>query len=79
MLFRSNEVMEILMDLRPDVDFEKEKALVDDEILDSFDIISLVQELDEEFDITIKPADLIPDNFNSAEAIWALVEKLMEE
>ena len=63
----------------PDVDFEKEKALVDDEILDSFDIISLVQELDEEFDITIKPADLIPDNFNSAEAIWALVEKLMEE
>ncbi len=74
-----NEVMEILMDLRPDVDFEKEKALVDDEILDSFDIISLVQELDEEFDITIKPADLIPDNFNSAEAIWALVEKLMEE
>ena len=67
-----NEVMEILMDLRPDVDFEKEKALVDDEILDSFDIISLVQELDEEFDITIKPADLIPDNFNSAEAIWAL-------
>ena len=57
-----NEVMEILMDLRPDVDFEKEKALVDDEILDSFDIISLVQELDEEFDITIKPADLIPDN-----------------
>lgn len=74
-----NEVMEILMDLRPDVDFEKEKALVDDEILDSFDIISLVQELDEEFDITIKPADLIPDNFNSTEAIWALVEKLMEE
>lgn len=74
-----NEVMEILMDLRPDVDFEKEKDLVDDEILDSFDIISLVQELDEEFDITIKPADLIPDNFNSAEAIWALVEKLMEE
>lgn len=74
-----NEVMEILMDLRPDVDFEKEKALVDNEILDSFDIISLVQELDEEFDITIKPADLIPDNFNSVEAIWALVEKLMEE
>ena len=74
-----NEVMEILMDLRPDVDFEKEKALVDDEILDSFDIISLVQELDEEFDITIKPADLIPDNFNSAEAIWAFVEKLMEK
>lgn len=74
-----NEVIEILTDLRPDIDFEKEKTLVDDEILDSFDIISLVQELDEEFDITIKPADLIPDNFNSAEAIWELVERLMEE
>lgn len=74
-----NEVMEILMDLRPDIDFSKEKALVDDEILDSFDIISLVQELDEEFDITIKPADLIPDNFNSVEAIWELVERLMED
>ena len=74
-----NEVLEILEDLRPDVDFKEEKALVSDGILDSIDIISLVQELDEEFDITIKPADLIPENFNSVEAISKLVEKLMED
>lgn len=74
-----NEVMEILVDLRPDIDFKEEKALVSDGILDSLDIISLVQELDEEFDITIKPADLIPENFNSVEAISKLVEKLMED
>ena len=74
-----NEVLEIVEDLRPDVDFKEEKALVSDGILDSIDIISLVQELDEEFDITIKPADLIPENFNSVEAISKLVEKLMED
>ncbi|MDY2959391.1 MAG: acyl carrier protein [Hornefia sp.] len=74
-----NEVLEILTDLRPDVDFKEEKALVSDGILDSIDIISLVQELDDEFDITIKPADLVPENFNSLEAISKLVERLMED
>ena len=64
----NNEVLEILSDLRPDVNFKEEKALVGDGILDSIDIISIVRELDEEFDITIKPADLVPENFNSAEA-----------
>ena len=75
----NNEVLEILSDLRPDVNFKEEKALVGDGILDSIDIISIVRELDEEFDITIKPADLIPENFNAAEAISKLVEKLMED
>lgn len=75
----NNEVLEILSDLRPDVNFKEEKALVGDGILDSIDIISIVRELDEEFDITIKPADLIPENFNSVEAISKLVEKLMED
>ncbi len=73
------ELMEILEELRPDVDFEEEKGLIADGILDSFDIMSLVGSIDEEFDIKIKPNDLIPDNFNSAEAIWALIERLMEE
>lgn len=73
------ELMEILEELRPDVDFEEEKGLIADGILDSFDIMSLVGSIDEEFDIKIKPNDLIADNFNSAEAIWALVERLMEE
>ena len=73
------ELMGILKDLRPDVDFENEKALVTDGILDSFDIISLVSTLNDEFDITIRPANLVPENFNSAEAMYALIEKLQDE
>ena len=73
------ELMEILENLRPDVDFEKETALVTDGILESFDIVALVGELDETFDIEIKPNHLLPENFNSASAIWSLVEKLRDE
>ena len=72
-------VIEILSDIRADVDYESETALVDDNILESFDIVSLVSELADELDVTIRPKDLIPDNFNSAEAIAELVERLMEE
>ena len=74
-----DEVMRILEEARPDVDFEKETKLIDDEILDSFDIISIVGELNDEFDIEINVNDLLPENFNSAAAIFELVEKLMQE
>ena len=74
-----NELMNILEELRPDVDFENETGLIDNGILDSFDIVSLVGELNEAFDIEISPNDLIPENFNSAEAMFALVEKLQDE
>lgn len=73
------KVLEILEELRPDVDFENEESLVDGGVLDSFDIVALVGELNDEFDIEIKPSDLVPANFNSAKAINALVEKLMDE
>ncbi|MBQ3428617.1 MAG: acyl carrier protein [Mogibacterium sp.] len=73
------ELMEILEELRPDVDFAAEKSLVTGGILDSFDIISLVGNLNDAFDITIRPANLVPENFNSAEAMLALIEKLQEE
>ena len=73
------ELMEILEELRPDVDFEAEKSLVTGGVLNSFDIISLVSELNDTFDITIRPANLIPENFNSAEAMLALIEKLQDE
>ena len=74
-----NALMEILEQLRPDVDFENETGLIDNAILDSFDIVSLVGELNEAFDIEIGPTDLLPENFNSAAAILALVEKLQDE
>jgi acyl carrier protein len=73
------ELMEILEELRPDVDFENETGLIANGILDSFDIVSLVTALNDSFDIEIKPNDLVPENFNSAEAILALVEKQQEE
>lgn len=71
-------ILEILEELRPDVDFEKETKLIDDKILESFDIVSLPQAPDE-FDITIRPKDLVPENFNSVDAIEKLVKELVEE
>ena len=74
-----DELMEILEELRPDVDFENETALIDDGVLDSFDIVALVVELNDAFDIEIKPNNLVPENFNSAEAMMALIEQLQDE
>jgi len=74
-----DKVMEILKRMRPDVDFEKEKALVTDGVLDSFDVISLVSELNDEFDIEIASGDMLPANFNSAEAIYAMVKRLEDD
>lgn len=72
-------LLKILAELRPDVDFEGNQELVDSGELDSFDIVSLVGELCEEYDIEIGADDIVPENFNSAEAIWALVQKLQED
>ncbi len=73
------QLMDILEELRPDVDFTKETALIDDGILDSFDIVSLVGELNDTFDVRINVENLLPENFNSADAMLALVKKLAEE
>ncbi len=72
------KLMELLRELRPDVDFENETALVDDGILGSFDITSLVNELMDEFDIELDMADLEPESFNSAEAMWELIQSLRQ-
>ena len=72
-------ILEILEDIRPDVDFESETSLVDGNVLESFDIVSLVSELSDEFDITIRPKDLVPANFNSVDAMVELVNTLVEE
>ena len=73
------QIIAILNDINPDIDYENETSLIDYGLLDSFDIVSLVGELNDTFDITITVVDLIPDNFNSAAAIAALVEKLQCE
>ncbi len=73
------DIIKILNEVKPGVDFENEKNLIEEEILDSFDIVNLVSKLDEEFDIEITPADLVPENFSSAESIKKLVDRLQDE
>ena len=72
-------LLEILSELRPDVDFENETALITDGVLDSFDIVALVAELNDAFDIEIKPNNLIPENFNSVNAMMALIQQLQDD
>ena len=73
------ELLEIMGEVRPDVDFANETALIDDEILDSFDIISIVSEVNVAFDVEIDVNDLLPENFNSAKALYELIMRLQEE
>ena len=70
------KLLEILKSIRPDVDFENESALIDDGILDSFDVVSIISEIDNVFGVQIRITELDPENFNSAEAIWDLVQEL---
>lgn len=70
------KLLELLKSVRPDVDFENETALIDEGILDSFDVVSIISELDDQFDVQIRITELDPENFNSAEAIWKLVQEL---
>ena len=73
------KILEILSEINPNVDFMNEKALIDDKVLDSFDLISVISELNDAFDIEIDVEDLEPCNFNTVEAIAELVEKLTNE
>jgi acyl carrier protein len=73
------KLIEILCELHPDVDFATAEGLIDDGVLDSLDIVSLVSAIDTEFGVTIPAEEIVPENFNSAQALYALVEKLMDE
>lgn len=73
------ELKTILEEIRPDIDFENEKSLIDNGILDSFDIISMVGEINDCFGIEINVQYLLPENFNSMEAIYKLILKLQNE
>lgn len=73
------QLLEILNELHPDVDFETADDLIDGKILDSFDIVTLVAEIDSEFDVAIPAEELVPENFNSAEALYELIMRLSEE
>ena len=72
------KLIEILSSLHPEVDFEINTDLVDDGILDSLDIVTLVTEIHSEFDVAIPAEEIVPENFNSAEALMALINRLDE-
>jgi len=74
-----NELLEILQNLHPDVDFTSEKQLVDNGILDSFDIVTIVSDIADTFDVTVSADEIIPENFNSASALYALIETKLED
>lgn len=73
------KLLEILRDIDPDIDYETCEDLIDGHYLDSLSVISLVAELEDEFDITIPTVEIVPDNFNSAKAIWTMILRLQEE
>ncbi len=73
------KLLRILSEVKPGCDFENNKSLIDDGILDSFDIITLVGELSEQYDIEIGVENVLPENFNSVEAILNLIQRLQDE
>lgn len=73
------QLLEILRDIDPDVDFETEDNLIDGKVLDSFSIVTLIDTISEEFDIEISPKYLVPENFNSAAAMWGLIQRIRDE
>ena len=74
-----DRLLAMLSELHPDVDFENEDELIDDGILDSFDIVTLIAQIEQEFDVKIGAQHIVPENFNSAETIWNLICRLEEE
>lgn len=74
-----DKLIQILTDLHPEVDFYEETMLIDAGILDSFDIVTIVAEIDDVFDVQIPAEELIPENFNSAKALLTLVRRLAED
>lgn len=75
----TSRIIEILESVKDDLDYTKETALIDDELLDSFDVVAIIGSLSDEYDITISVDDMTPENFNSAEAIAQMVDRLIEE
>ncbi|MBO4266914.1 MAG: acyl carrier protein [Lachnospiraceae bacterium] len=72
------ELLELLQDVRDDIDFSKEDKLIDDKILTSFDIIQIIAAIDETFDVSIPATQIVPANFNSMQAMYDMIQKLSE-
>lgn len=73
-----DKLIGILRELNPDIDYMHEDALIDGGILDSFDIVTLVSEIDDVFSVEIPAEALTSDNFNSVKALYALIRRIKE-
>lgn len=74
-----DKLLALLKEIRPDVDFENEKELIDDGYLDSFDVVSIISEIDDTYGVQIRISELDPENFNSIEAMWNLIQKIKND
>ena len=72
-------LIELLEDVKEDVDYATCTTLIDDHVLDSFDILSIISALNDAYDISIPAAEIVPENFNSAASLLAMVERLLDE
>ena len=73
------KLIAMLEELNPEVDYQTEEHFIDNHLLDSLAILSLIGDIEDEFDVEVPTVEIIPSNFNSAKAIWALIQKLEEE
>ena len=74
-----DHMIELLEDVKGNVDYENCTKLVDDRVLDSFDILSIISSINDEFDVSVPAKDIVPDNFNSAQAMLDMVRRLVDE
>ena len=74
-----NEIIDILTELHDDIDFTIETGLIENGILNSLDIVSIITEINDRMDVRIPAEEILPENFDSAEALWALVQRLDED
>lgn len=73
-----NELLTILRELHPDIDFETTTGLVEDSVLTSLDIVTIVTEVADRLDVNIPAEEILPENFDSAAALWQLIQRLDE-
>ena len=71
-------LLEILEEINPDIDFENCTTLIDEGLLDSFAILEIVAEINDAFDVEVSAPEIIPENFNSAQALWAMIQRLKD-
>ncbi len=73
------QLLDLLRDMHPDVDFTTAEGLIDNKVLTSFDVVSIVAELSETYGVDVGAVDIVPENFNSARALFALIERRENE